>query len=153
LSYLGIVKKPHTMTQPEPGHTTLVLTLLCALSAAAFAGCGGDATCASAGTYAPTVTRTADHPGDCPLDQEIIEQIYELKTVSVDANEACGPASDNFEGSMTSSQRICSYSGSLHLRGSASGIDGTATITSDCWGDYAVSCTANYDVTYTRQGS
>ena len=111
------------------------------------AACGssnGSGDCAPAGTYLPTAVRSAD-PGSCPTSV-----MLDFHPVTVGANEACGPGTSDETGSISGNDvAACSYDGTISGNGSRSGITATGRFTWMCNGQ--PSCTANFDLTYTRQ--
>jgi hypothetical protein len=129
---------------------TLLTAFATTLLATALAGCGGSATdsCAPAGTYVPLVTRSAD-PGDCPAGLDLLQ----VDTHQISSDQACGVDHETFDGGQLTHYSNCGYQGSGTLVASSSGITGTATITTSCWGDGTKSCTANYDIVFTRTDS
>lgn len=101
-----------------------------------WAGCGGSTpdSCAPAGTYVPTVTRSAD-PGDCPADVDVLQ----VNTLQTSSGKACGVDHETSDGGESTYYVNCGYEGSGTLVASSSGISGTATITTDCWRSLSLS--------------
>jgi hypothetical protein len=127
----------------------MALSLSAALSScSSSSSSGGTASCAAAGTYHPTMTRSLQNPGSCPLDLQFPEV---LNSLDVPAGRFCGPDELGFDDYDSSG---CADQGQIVLSGSSSGISGTlsATITA-CPGSGPTACTANYDVVYSLGGS
>jgi hypothetical protein len=136
-------------TPGQAKHFLLSSLVCCTGLGIALPACGsshGSSDCAPSGTWVPSVTRSAD-PGDCP---ESVEP--DLKSLDLNENEACGPASEEFHGTQISGIATCTYGGTVNLVASSTGIAGSASLSTTCWGSGAKSCTANYDVTFVRVG-
>lgn len=125
-------------------------TLALVVVATAVACDSSSSSCAPEGTYAPTVSRSAD-PGSCPLD---MAPVIEWKYLEVGPNDhACGSDTIEVTGSRTGSSggTYCAYEGTVHATASSNGIAATAKLTfHPCASANLASCTANYDIAYTR---
>ena len=117
----------------------LLLVALCGCSS-------GSKTCAPAGIYVPTLTRSAA-PGDCPSDVNVLD----VETLDISDGQFCGTDPETFSGTDSETGHpTCSYSGSGTITASSTGISGHATIESSCWGDATKTCTANYDIVFAK---
>ena len=128
-----------------PYSCSLAARLVCLSSVVmALEACSSES-CAPAGIYVPSAVRSAD-PGDCPAGADLV--VFE--NLDLATTKACGGGTDDMTGSSSDG---CLYHGKLAVTASSSGIRGTATITvSSCQTSpgHTYSCTANYDLTYTR---
>ena len=121
------------------------LATLLGLGALALTSCGsGSQRCAPAGTYFPTITRSAN-PGDCPANVDLLDQTPE----TLDPEELCGTERSVFEGDSGAGGYSCSEDGSEIKTVTNDGFTDRLTIHSNCWGDGSITCTAYYDIVYT----
>ncbi len=121
----------------------LVATLLaaCGGGSSSSSACSGN--CAPAGTYTMAFVRSAT-PGDCPTTAQ-----PPSSNINVKANDACGSAT--LQQQATDSNG-CTDTLAFTLTASCSGFSGgKLALTVDCTAKGGNACTANFDVTLTKQ--